>query len=125
MKFETELRQAQGLGSAKSGLRHWITQRITAVILIPLSIWFVGLFIILLSAPFDIAYHQFSSPWSVTLSIFFIIVLFFHGALGMQVVYEDYVRHELTKWILVVVTNFFSILMALLSIISILKIFLS
>ena len=125
MKFKTDLSRAQGLGSAKKGLHHWIAQRVTAFVLIPLSIWFVGLFIILVSAPFDISYPQFTSLWSATLAISFVLVIFYHGYLGMQVIWEDYVSHELTKWILIILTKIFSFLMALLAILSILKIYLS
>jgi succinate dehydrogenase / fumarate reductase, membrane anchor subunit len=125
MKFESNLRRAQGLGSAKSGLHHWMAQRITAVALIPLGIWFVGAFIVLSTAPFEVAYSWLSSPWAVTLAIFFMLVLFYHGYLGIQVILEDYIPHEFTKWALIITTKLFSILMALLAIVSILKIFLS
>ena len=125
MKFESNLRRALGLGSAKSGLRHWIAQRITAVALIPLGIWFVGVFITLLTAPFAVAHAWFSSPWTLSLAIFFVLVLFYHGYLGLQVIWEDYISHELTKWILIIATKFLSVFMALLAIVSLLKIFLS
>ncbi len=125
MKFESNLRRARGLGSAKSGLHHWIVQRISAIALIPLGIWFVGTFIVLLTAPFAIACTWFSSSWTVSLAIFFIFALFYHGYLGMQVILEDYIPHELTKWILIIAIKLFSGLMALLAIVSLLKIFLS
>jgi succinate dehydrogenase / fumarate reductase, membrane anchor subunit len=124
MKFETNLRRAQGLGSAKSGVGHWIAQRITAVALIPLGIWFVGAFIVLSTAPFEVAYTWLSSPWTVTLAIFFILVLFYHGYLGIQVILEDYIPHEFIKWISIIAIKLFSILMALLAIVSIIRIFL-
>lgn len=125
MKFESNLRRAQGLGSAKSGLHHWMAQRITAIALIPLGIWFVGGFIVLSTAPFEVAYSWLSSPWTVTLAIFFMLVLFYHGYLGIQVILEDYIPHEFTKWAFIITTKLFSVLMALLAIVSILKIFLS
>lgn len=125
MKFESKLRQALGLGSAKSGVQHWIAQRVTAVALIPLGIWFVGTFIVLSTAPYEVAHAWFSSSWTATLAIFFVLVLFYHGYLGLQVILEDYISHELTKWSLVVATKLFSLLLALLAIVSILKIFLS
>ncbi len=124
VKFETDLRRALGLGSAKNGVHHWIAQRITAVALIPLGVWFVGVFIALLPAPFEEASHWFSSPWTAALAIFFIIVLFYHGSLGMQVIWEDYISNKFTKLFFIVTTKLFSILMALLAIVSVLKIFL-
>lgn len=114
----------KSLGSAKSGVQHWIVQRVTALALIPLGVWFVGAFIILFSAPYEVAYGWLSSPWIVTLSILFIFALFYHGYLGLQVIFEDYVSHQGLKWGLIVITKMLSILMALLAIISILRIFL-
>jgi len=125
MKFETDLHRAQGLGSAKSGLRHWMVQRITAVALIPLGIWFVAAFIFLVTAPFEVASNWLSSIWAVTLAISFIMTMFYHGYLGMQVILEDYISHEFTRWILIILTKFLSAVMALVAIVSILKIFLS
>ncbi|OJW53353.1 MAG: succinate dehydrogenase, hydrophobic membrane anchor protein [Alphaproteobacteria bacterium 41-28] len=125
MKFESNLRRAQGLGSAKSGLHHWVAQRITAVALIPLGIWFVGAFIVLSTSPFEVAYSWLSSLWTATLAIFFVLVLFYHGYLGIQVILEDYIPHEFTKWAFIITIKLFSVLMALLAIVSILKIFLS
>ena len=124
MKFETPLHQAKGLGSAKSGLPHWILQRITAIALIPLGIWFVGAFILFLTAPFDVTLTWFSSPWAAALSILFIVVSFYHGCLGLQVIWEDYIPNEFTKWILIIITQFFSVAMALLATLSIFKILL-
>src|SRR5437773_4334163 len=105
MKFETDLHQAQGLGSAKSGLHHWIAQRITAIALIPLGIWFVAAFLILLTAPFEEAHKWLSSPWTVTLAILSILTFFYHGYLGLQVIWEDYVPHELLRWVLIIITK--------------------
>lgn len=125
MKFETDLRRAKGLGSAKSGLRHWIVQRVTAIALIPLGIWFVGAFIVLLTSPFEIAYAWLSSLWNVVFAIFFVVAMFYHGDLGMQAIWEDYVPHELLRWGLIIATKFLSAGAALLAIVSILKVFLS
>lgn len=125
MKYETDLHSARGLGSAKSGLHHWITQRITAIALIPLSIWFTCAFIILVTAPYEYAHGWLSSPWTATFSILFIIFMFYHGYLGMRVIVEDYVPQTFIKWALIIGTKIFSALMAILASISILKIFLS
>jgi succinate dehydrogenase / fumarate reductase membrane anchor subunit len=124
MRFETNLRRALGLGSAKSGVHPWIMQRFTAIALIPLSLWFVGIFILHLNAPFDISYRQFSSLWTITISVFFVMVMFYHGYLGIKVILEDYIPHKLTKWLLIILTKFFSLFMVLLAIFSLLRVFL-
>ena len=43
MSLRTPLSEAKGLGSAKEGASHWWLQRLTAVALVPLAIWFVFL----------------------------------------------------------------------------------
>jgi succinate dehydrogenase / fumarate reductase, membrane anchor subunit len=125
MKFESELHRAQGLGPAKKGVSHWIAQRVTAISLVPLGIWFVGSFIGLSTASFDQAHLWLASPWSVSLAILFVFTMFYHGMLGMQVIWEDYVPHERTRWGLILFTKFLSILFAFLATLSILKIYVS
>ena len=125
MKFDTPLHKAQGAGSAKSGSQHWLLQRITALALVPLGLWFVGAFIVFLAAPFDVVYDWLSSPWTATISILFMAISLYHGALGMQVIWEDYISSESIRRILVISTYFISILMGLLASISILKVYLS
>ena len=124
MKYESSLKQAQGLGSAKSGVHHWLLLRITAIALIPLGLWFVGFFLFLITSSYEEACVAFLSPWTVALSISFIIALFYHASLGIQVIWEDYVPHGLTRWILVIGTRLFCFFLTVLSIISILKVFL-
>lgn len=124
MKFATDLHSARGLGSAKHGLHHWIAQRITALALIPLGLWFAYAFIVLVTAPYEQAHMWLSSLWTVTLSVLFIIFMFYHGYLGMRVIWEDYVPQTSIRWALIIGTKIFSFLMALLAILSILKIFL-
>lgn len=125
MKFETDLHSACGLGSAKSGLHHWIIQRITAIALIPLSLWFVYAFIVLVTGSYEQALGWLSSPWTVTFAILFIVLMFYHGYLGLQVIIEDYVYQPSYKWALLISVKFMSVLMAVLASLSILKIFLS
>lgn len=125
MKFATDLHLARGLGSAKSGLHHWIAQRITAIALIPLGIWFVYTFILLLTSPYEMAHQWLSSSWTATLSILFVCLIFYHGTLGLRVVWEDYVSQTPLKWTLIIGTLILSTLMASLAILSILKVFLS
>lgn len=123
--MSTNLHLARGLGSAKIGLHHWMAQRITAVALIPLGLWFVYGFIMLAAAPYEIAHRWLTCPWTGTASILFIIFMFYHGSLGIQVILEDYIPHPFLRWSLVIMTKLFSILMAALATISILRIFLS
>jgi succinate dehydrogenase / fumarate reductase, membrane anchor subunit len=125
MKLETDLHRAKGLGSAKKGVGHWVAQRVTAVALIPLGIWFVGTFLMLVFAPFEQTRLLLSSPWVVSVTILFIVALFYHGCLGMQVIWEDYIPHEGARWGVILATKFLGICLSLFSILSILKVYLS
>jgi len=75
----------------KPALKHWLAQRITAIALIPLGLWFVISFAMLLHAPYEEASAWLHVPWHLHLSALFILLAFFHGALGMQEVWTDYV----------------------------------
>lgn len=124
MAFETSLHAARNLGSAKSGVHHWITQRVSAIALMPLGLWFVYSFICLAAAPYEQTREWLTSPWTGTAAILLIVFMFYHGYLGLKVVVEDYVSSLSTKWALFILLKFFSIVMALLGIVSILMIML-
>jgi len=92
--IRSDLGRARGLGSAKDGFHHWWVQRVSAVALIPLSLfWLFNLHDITTS---DYAHFMawIGSPFTAIPAILFIIASFYHAALGMQVVIEDYVPAE-------------------------------
>jgi succinate dehydrogenase / fumarate reductase membrane anchor subunit len=95
------LGRAAGLGSAKSGFEHWWTVRITAVALVPLSVWFAACLV----AQRGSDYHAFRSwlgaPVNTLCMILLLVALFRHAALGLQVVVEDYVHSSAKTWLLV------------------------
>ena len=90
------MKQARGLGSAKSGVGHWWMQRVTAVALVFLSIWFVIQMLTLIHADYGSAHLMLSRPWNAALMIAFTTAMFWHMQLGLQVVIEDYVH---TRWL--------------------------
>ena len=96
MSTRTPLGRARGLGSAKSGTGHWWAQRVTALALIPLVIWFVISMIVITGANHETALSFISSPINAVLLTLLIIATFYHGQLGLQVVIEDYIH---TKWL--------------------------
>jgi len=93
--FQTPLKRARGLGSAQSGAHHWIVQRITAVALIPLSLWVIWLVLAILHADYAQARALVHEPVNAVLLIAFVLAVFWHAQLGLQVVIEDYVH---TAW---------------------------
>jgi succinate dehydrogenase / fumarate reductase membrane anchor subunit len=96
-RLRSPLGRAIGLGSAKEGVEHWWLQRMTAVALVPLSLWFVGALIAHLGADYAAMVAWLRSPLTAVAMILLVIASFVHMALGLQVVIEDYVHHEATK----------------------------
>ena len=103
--MRSPLGRAVGLGSAKEGVEHWWLQRITAVALVPLSLWFVIAIIRLVSADSDGVRDWVGNPLPAIMLVLLLIATFYHAALGLQVVIEDYIHAELTKLGLVVVVR--------------------
>ncbi len=93
--LRTPLKNVRGLGSAHSGVRHWWLQRITAVALVPLSLWFLWLCAGLAHADYATVRAAIGQPVHAVLLVALVVSLFWHGALGLQVVIEDYVH---TRW---------------------------
>ena len=122
MNMRSPLSRARGLGSAKTGTDHWWAQRLTALALIPLVIWFVVSMIIVTGADHAAAVEFISSPINAVLLILLIVATFHHGQLGLQVVIEDYVHGERAKVISLVLNLFVAIFFGGSSIIAILKV---
>jgi succinate dehydrogenase / fumarate reductase membrane anchor subunit len=104
-RMRSPLGRAVGLGSAKEGVEHWWVQRITAVALVPLSLWFVIAIIRLVGADIDTVGDWVGRPLPAILLVLLLTATFYHVALGLQVVIEDYVHAELTKLGLVVIVR--------------------
>jgi succinate dehydrogenase / fumarate reductase membrane anchor subunit len=90
--MRSALSQARGLGSAKGGSAHWWTQRVTAVALIPLAIWLLASLVALGRGNHADFVAWLQSPLNTILLVSVLIALFWHMALGLQVVIEDYVH---------------------------------
>lgn len=102
-RMRSPVGRAIGLGSAKEGVEHWWAQRITAIALVPLSLWFVSAIIGLVGADLETVQNWVSLPLPAILLILLLIATFYHVSLGLQVVIDDYVHTELAKLGLIVV----------------------
>ncbi len=92
MSLRSPLGRVRGLGSAKSGTEHFWAQRVTAVALIPLTLWFVFSVMSLGGADHAAASAWMQSPVNAVLLLLLIVATFHHMQLGMQVVIEDYIH---------------------------------
>jgi len=91
MSLRSPLGRALGHGSAKSGSSHWYAQRVTAVALALLGLWFVVSLACLGNASYETIVAWLRSPASSIMSVLFVLVAAWHAVIGLQVVVEDYV----------------------------------
>ena len=121
-RLRSPLSRARGLGAAKEGFHHWWLQRLTAIALIPLSIWFMVSMIctIMGSTRFEFA-AWLVSPWNTLLLSTLLAVMLTHARLGIQVVLEDYVHSEGKKLVMLLANQFIFIGMTVLSIFAVVK----
>ena len=122
MKFRTPISQAKGLGSAKEGAHHWWMQRLTAIALVPLTLWFAFSVASKAGAGFQELHEWISNPWVAAFLLLFFAVSYYHGAIGIQVVLEDYVSAEGTRMLIIIATKFILALLGTASVIAVIKI---
>jgi succinate dehydrogenase / fumarate reductase, membrane anchor subunit len=116
------LKRARGLGAAQFGVGHWWTQRVTAAALIVLALWFLTLVLGLLHADYATARAAVAKPWNAVLLIAFVITVFWHAVLGLQVVIEDYVHTRWKEIVLLVAIKFIAVLSVLAGTLAVLRI---
>lgn len=120
--LRTPLSRARGLGSAKDGLHHWWAQRLTAVALIPLVVWFAVSLVMLSGADYDAAHAWIGSPVVMVLLILTVVIGLHHAQLGVQVVIEDYVHSEGLKLASIIAIKFIAVFFGLAATVAILRI---
>lgn len=120
MSLRSPLARVRGLGSAKDGTGHWWAQRLTALALIPLGLWFCLAVISMTGADYAAVAAWAGSPLNAGLLILLLAATFYHASLGLQVIIEDYVHHEMTKLLLVLAVKAACVLLALTAVLSVL-----
>ena len=122
MHYRSPLANVRGLGSAKTGTSHWWMQRVTAVVLIPLSFWLIIFLDLSLKAPIQEIVAWLAMPLNTIAIVAWVVAVFYHSALGLQVVIEDYVAAEGIKIIAVWTVNLVFIFLALAALIAVFRI---
>jgi succinate dehydrogenase / fumarate reductase membrane anchor subunit len=120
MTMRSPLGRVRGLGSAKEGVAHWWQQRLTAVALVPLLLWFVVSVIANVGADYLSMRAWLGTPGNATLLILLIIAVFHHAQLGVQVVIEDYVHDAVLKPVGIIATKLLAVALATYGIVSVL-----
>lgn len=104
--IRTPLGQVRGLGSAKHGAGHFITQRVSAIALVFLVPWFLITLIGAVRGGYDGALTYIADPFNAVLIILTVGAALYHMRLGMQVVVEDYIAKNSTKTVLLILNTF-------------------
>jgi len=120
MSLRSPYSQARGLGSAKYGVSHWWLQRLTAVALVPLSLWFVGAVVYLSHASSAAVVGWMSSPAVAIALVIFLFSIFYHSQLGLQIIIEAYVHGEFVRLVSVTLMKFLHVVAAVAAIFAVL-----
>ncbi len=122
MSLRSPLGQVLGRGAAKEGVHHWWVQRLTAVALVPLAIWFV---VSLLSLP-TLSYPAVSAwmgqTWTAVLLILFVLSAAWHSQLGVRVVVEDYVHGRGMRTVALALVTYLHVLAAAAGVFAVIKV---
>jgi len=122
MSMRSPLGRVRGLGSAREGVGHWWAQRMTSLALVPLALWFVASLVTLTGADFATARAWIAAPVPASLLVLLIVATFYHGALGLQVIVEDYVHHEGAKVAALIAVNGLSLVLGLTGVLAVLTV---
>ena len=120
--YRTPLSRARGLGSAKHGVGHWISERVAVIALVPLTLWAVFGVIRLAAGDYDAAVVWIRDPLNAVLMVLTIAISFWHMHAGMRVVIEDYIHKAFSKTGLILLSLFVCGLSGALAVFSILKV---
>jgi succinate dehydrogenase / fumarate reductase, membrane anchor subunit len=119
--MRSSLGRAIGLGSAKEGVGHWWRQRVSALALVPLILWLVISVIGLIGADHAAFVAWVRSPMPAVLLILLLVATFYHTALGLQVVIEDYVHGEAMRLSALLLMRLLCVLFAVRGILAVLQ----
>ena len=114
----------KSLPTLNPGLSHWKLQRLSAIFIIPLIIWFISSILMNMSTEYKRAVEWIVNPINSILLIMLLAGIFYHSGMGLQVVFEDYVSNSRLRKIIIFLSNLTLLFLAIISITSILTILL-
>ena len=122
MSLRSPLGKVKGLGAAGEGVGHWWAQRLTALALIPLTMWFVASVAMMAGADYATVRDWIGSPVVAGLFVLLIVATFYHAFLGLQVVIEDYVHNEGVKVASILIVQGLAIVLGLTAVLAVLTV---
>ena len=124
MSLRSPLGRVRGLGASRHGTQHFLQQRFTAILLVPLVLWFVASLLLTNPADHGEVVRWMRSPLNAVLLLLLIGNVFHHGQLGIQVVFEDYIGSEWQKVTAIILLRMISLLAFVAATICVLRVFL-
>jgi succinate dehydrogenase / fumarate reductase, membrane anchor subunit len=122
MSLRSPLGKVLGLGSAKGGSGHWLSQRVTAVALVILGLWFVASLLMLGGAHYETVVTWLRAPFSALMAVLLVTVTAYHAYLGLQVIFEDYVSDKGTRFVILIAVKFALVTATLVGVLAVLRI---
>ncbi len=122
MSLRTSIARFRDLSTSKEGVNHWWMQRVTAMALTPLTLWFLLSLLGVIGADHETVVAWIGNPINTVLLIALLAGIFYHAMLGMQVVIEDYVHVEGVKVMSLLVMKFALLLLGGAAILAVLRI---
>jgi len=121
-KYRSDLAIAKNLGSAGSGSAHWWHQRVTGGILAIATIWLICFSWNLSGSEVSGIIEVVKKPYNIVMLALFTIAGFYHAALGMRVILEDYIHCRAVRLVLALLVQIFSIVTIISFIIAVLHV---
>lgn len=122
MSTQTPLSRVEGLGAAHSGTGHFWRQRMTAVAMIPLAIWFAVVVLGLVGGTEAQTVGFFQRPLNAGLMAAFVVIALYHMVLGLQVVIDDYIHADGAKIFLMLLNRAFGLVVGVTCLLALLRI---
>lgn len=122
MSFRTNSARVEGLGTAREGTGTWLSQRLSSLALVPLTLLFIVPFVHSLGQDFEAVRATYARPFNAIVAILFILVNFHHLQQGLQVVVEDYVHGKAARSVLLLANMGFCWALGLVGVFAVAKI---
>lgn len=119
--MKSPLGSVLGSGSAGEGTGHWWSQRLTAIALVPLVLWLAYSVVSLAGAEYSTVVAWFALPINAILFSLFVLTMFYHSYLGLQVVVEDYLHVGWIKVSTLIILQFAHVLLAAIGLFAVLR----
>lgn len=121
MSLRTPLGRVLGLGAAKEGVEHWWMQRVSAVALVLLTIWFIVSLLTLGELRYENVHAWLTRPVNGALLVLLVITLMYHSQMGVQVIIEDYVPRKGVKVASLIASQFVHVALGAIAVFAVLR----